>query len=265
MNHDRRHPEAAGSGDGLDTVLRAWRRRQDARVDADALAARVAQAIRADAALAAPSVGPRPAGRWTDRFAWFAAGIAAAVMVAVALRNPARDERVAWPPSVRFQPGQITAKAALVAGMEDTFGPGLAWVVEHDRRVDVGLATGAPPDAGATFAVRIVVLSRHDDEAPWTVAWQSDVLTRDEQVVDVATGTTDPGRLRLWTHALSDGAIAVDGELALTDARLRLRASYGGVQRAGEPQRVTGARTDGVEWQVIQTVVPLGRKRGEVG
>lgn len=265
MTHDRRHADAAESGDGLGGVLRAWRERHDARVDADALAARVAQAIRADAALTAPSIGPRPAGRWAERTAWFATGIAAAVAVVVALRHPAPDERVDWPPSVRFQPGQIAAKAALVAGMEDTFGPGLAWVVEHDRRVDVGLATGTPPDGGATFAVRIVVLSRREDEAAWTVAWQSDVLTRDEQVVDVATGTTGPGRLRLWTHALSDGAIAVDGELAIADAPLRLRTSYGGVQRAGAPQRVTGDRTDGIEWQVIQTVVPLDRKRGEVG
>jgi hypothetical protein len=37
------------------------------------------------------------------------------------------------------------------------------------------------------------------------------------------------------------------------------------VQRAGAPQRVTGDRTDGIEWQVIQTVVPLDRKREEVG
>jgi hypothetical protein len=265
MTHDRRHPDAAESGDGLGAVLRAWRRRQDARVDADALAARVAQAIRVDGALTAPSVGPRPTRRWAERTAWFAAGIAAAVAVVVALRAPPRDEGEDWPPSVRFQPGQIAARAALVAGMEDTFGPGLAWVVEHDRRVDVGLADDALPDASATFAVRIVVLSRHDDEAMWTVVWQSDVLTRDEQVVDVATGTTGPGRLRLWTHALSDGAIAVDGELALADAPLRLRASYGGVQRAGAPQRVTGDRTDGIEWQVIQTVVPLDRKREEVG
>jgi hypothetical protein len=36
-----------------------------------------------------------------------------------------------------------------------------------------------------------------------------------------------------------------------------LRASYGGVQKPGLPRRVTGDRAADVEWQVIQTVVPL--------
>jgi hypothetical protein len=36
-----------------------------------------------------------------------------------------------------------------------------------------------------------------------------------------------------------------------------LRASYDGVQKAGLPRRVTGDRSADVEWQVIQTVVPL--------
>jgi hypothetical protein len=95
--------------------------------------------------------------------------------------------------------------------------------------------------------------------------WQSDVIARDEEVVDVAAGSAGTGRLRLWTHALPDGAIAIDGDLSLSDATLPLRASYGGVQRPGEPRRVTGARERGIEWQVIQTAVPLGMPRKDVG
>ena len=126
----------------------------------------------------------------------------------------------------------------------------------------------APPARGTALAVRIVVLSRRAGNAAWTPVWQSDVVTRDEQVVDVAAGPDGTGRLRLWTHPLPDGAIAVDGELALAAADTPVAASFSGVQRPGEPQRVTGRRTDDVEWQVIQTVVPIGSSaagKGEVG
>jgi hypothetical protein len=266
MTHDPHGPHRAQPQRNLDALLRDWRRRQDATAHPDALATRVVTAMRRDSAALAPPPGPPPRRRWAERTAWFAAGIAAAVAVVLVLRSPARDEAADWPPTVRFAAGQVAEKATLVAGMEDTFGAGLVWIAEHDRRVEVGLVPGAlPPVGGGGVAVRIVVLARRDGEAAWRSVWQSDVLARDEQVVDVAAGPEGTGRLRLWTHPLPDGAIAVDGELALTDAPLALRASYGGVQRPGEPRRVTSHRADGVEWQVIQTVVPLASAREDVG
>jgi len=258
MKHDDHDPGSSRADAGVDATLREWRRRQDAAVDADALAARVVAAIRSDTAVAAPPVERPSQRRWLERTAWFATGIAAAVLVSLVLRSPTREDQADWPPSARFAPGQIAEKAALVAGMEDTFGAGLAWVAEHDRRVAVGLVVDAPPSRGVTLAVRIVVLARGAGDSVWTPVWQSDVVTRDEQVVDVAAGPGGAGRLRLWTHPLPDGAIAVDGELSLVAANPPVAASYSGVQRPGEPRRVTGEHRDGIEWQVIQTVVPLG-------
>ena len=256
MSRDHHDLGSSRADAGLDATLRDWRRRQDAAVDTAALAARVVASIRSDTAAAAVE---RPSQhRWLERTAWFAAGIAAAVLVSLMLRRPTPEEGVDWPPSARFAPGQIAEKAALVAAMEDTFGARLAWVAEHDRRVDVGLVADAPPRRGAAVAVRIVVLARRIEDSVWTPVWQSDVVTRDEQVVDVAAGPGAAGRLRLWTHPLPDGAIAVDGELSLVAANPPVAASYSGVQRPGEPRRVTGDRKDGIEWQVIQTVVPLG-------
>jgi hypothetical protein len=49
----------------------------------------------------------------------------------------------------------------------------------------------------------------------------------------------------------------VDGELTLAARAVPVRVSYGGVQKPGLPRRVTGDRSADVEWQVIQTVVPL--------
>ncbi len=255
------------AADPLAARLRNWRRRQDQDRDQTALAARVGAAIRTDPGIA-PAVAIPGDRRWLERSAWFAAGLAAAVAVAW-FAWPARHDDAAadWPPSVRFAARQLAEKTAVVAGMEATFGTGLAWIAEHDRRVDVGLA---PADAvgGGRVAVRIVVLTRQAGETRWRPAWQSDVVARDEQLVDVAAGPGGGGRLRLWTHALPDGAFAIDGELRLAHAAVPLAAAYGGVQRPGEPRRVTGNRTGDVEWQVIQTVVPLppgGGQQGEVG
>lgn len=235
-------------------------------MDAAGLAGRVSATIRADAVLASPGVRFRPRNHWRERAAWFAAGIAAAVVVVVVLRPGDRDDGAAdWPPSVRFGADQLAGKAALVAGLEETFTGRLAWVAEHDRRVDVGLVPDMVRAGGAPVAVRIVVLTRTAGATSWTPVWQSDVITRGDEVVDVAAGPGNAGRLRLWTHVLPDGAFAVDGDLALADTALPLRASYGGVQRPGEPRRVTGARDGAVEWQVIQTVVPLDAPRKDVG
>lgn len=258
MTHD--HPDTSRSADDLHAVLRDWRWRRDAAVDSGALAAQVVAAVRTDAPLAAPPVGLPPQRRWRERTAWFTAGMAAAATLAVVLQSPRGDQQADWPPTVRFAAGQVAEKAALVAGMDDTFGPRLAWIAEHDRRVDVGLVPDALPDRGTALAVRIVVLSRRVGATQWTPVWQADVVTRDEQLVDVAAGPGGAGRLRLWTHPLPDGAIAVDGELALAAANPPVAASFSGVQRPDDPQRVSGRRADDVEWQVIQTVVPLGAR-----
>jgi hypothetical protein len=252
--HDPAARDAAAS---LASRLREWRRREDASRDHAALAARVGAAIRADAAIV-PAQPPHPRVNRLERPLWFAAGLAVAVAVAWFVWPPRQDGGPAdWPPSVRFAAGQPAEKAALVAGLEATFGDGLAWIAEHDDRVELGLVPGGA-GRGRPVAVRVVVLTRRAGEAGWRAAWQSDVVARDEAVVDVAAGPGGAGRLRLWTHALPDGGFAIDGQLTLARSPLPLEASYGGVQRPGEPRRVTGDRTGDVEWQIIQTIVPLG-------
>ena len=208
MTPDPRQPSR--SGPDIDVRLREWRRRRDVAADAAGRVRRIAAAVRAaDVAAIRPAIAPPV--RWVERTGWFAAGLAAAAMVAcVAWRNGASDETANWPPSVRFAAADIAARAEVLAGMEQTFAGRLAWVAEHDQTVTVGLADGSA--AATSVAVRIVVLTRRGPAARWEPAWQTDVVVRDEQVVDVAAGAHGDGRLKLWAHCLPDGAITVDGE-----------------------------------------------------
>ena len=64
------------------------------------------------------------------------------------------------------------------------------------------------------------------------------------------------GRIRLASPSDIEDVGVI--ELSLVAANPSVAASYSGVQRPGEPRRVTGERRDGIEWQVIQTVVPIG-------
>jgi hypothetical protein len=242
----------------LDAVLRAWRLGRDAGTDIAGLRRRVGVAIRDANLRQAPvaAAGSRQQS-WFDRGIWCAGGLAAA-LAAVAVLQPLGGSRANWPESVCFNPGQVADKATLFAGLKQTFGNQMAWLAEHDRRVDVGLVTDdASAGDGAAFALRVVLLSRQDGATVWQQVWRSDVVGRYEQVIDVPAGHSGSGRLQLWLHALADGGVAVEGALALTEANTPARLSFNGVQRAGEPRRVTGGRGAGQEWQLIQTVVPL--------
>jgi|694.fasta_scaffold25570_6 hypothetical protein len=256
MTHDERTPGRSDAA--IDAVLRGWRRRQDDAADAAGRIGRIAAAVRAADMTSAGTVVAVPSVRWGERTGWFAAGLAVAALVACVVWSVGRpDAAVDWPPSVRFAAADLAARSEVLAGMEQTFAGRLAWLAEHDDTVAVGLATDAVAPAGQPVAVRLVVLARRGAAAEWEPVWQTDLVVRDEQVVDVAAGSHGDGRLRLWAHCLPDGAVAVDGELTLAARAVPLRASYGGVQKPGLPRRVTGDRAADVEWQVIQTVVPL--------
>ena len=239
-----------------------------AEADAERLGHRVAQAVGGEAFLELPPPPAGPPGRRRWNWAlWFALGAAAAVMLMVAWRTgDGQHSRAALPgglagdvpPSVFFAQSELAEKARLLAGMQDVFAGRLAWVGEAGREVQLGLLPDAAAGARGSvpLAVRVVVLARTSGDSAWKPIWQADVIAQDDELVDLAAESVRDGRLQLWMHALPDGAIAVDANLALQGATC-VRSSFSGIQRTGVPQRVFGSQTEDAEYQVYQTVAPL--------
>lgn len=259
--------------DPLSELLRRWaERRAPDDAQAAGLRARVAAAIRETALLDLPAASPtRPVARLWGRVFWFALGAAAAIMVVCVFPpcnqqgEPAavhREQSEGIPPFVQIQQSQLAEKSGLLAGMEELFGGRLAWLAEDGGQVQLGLLPDAALPPGAKpLVVRVVVVARKAGNADWKPVWRTDLVTHDEQLIELAQEQAEGASLRMWTQRLADGMIAVDFELAL-GGRLPVRCCFSGIQRAGVPQRVFLLQTDDAEYQVYQTVAPLPKKVG---
>jgi len=108
------------------------------------------------------------------------------------------------------------------------------------------------------MAVRVVVLSRKSGESTWKPLWGADLLTSDQQLIQLLPEQAGGAELRVWTQRLPDGAIAVDADLALGGSS-PVRSKSSGIQQGGVPQRVFSLQADDAEYRVYQTVAMLAR------
>jgi hypothetical protein len=134
----------------------------------------------------------------------------------------------------------------------------LAWAAEDGDRVQLGLTADAAlvsPNR-QPLAIRVIVLARTAGTPAWKAVWGADIVTRDEQLVELAPEKAGGANLRVWAHRLPDGMIAVDADLALS-GKSPLRSSSSGIQQGGVPQQVFSLQTDDAEYRVYQTVAVL--------
>jgi hypothetical protein len=260
--------------DPLNELLRQWAERRVAEgAEAERLRGRVAASVEEAAFLDLPPVlaGRRAAGLW-GRLAWFAMGAAAAIVAVCVFQTrnqegrpmAGRQEPVEnLSALVQFPSSQLAEKGKLLAGVEELFGGRLAWLAEDGGKgqtVQLGLLPEGEVLRGAKpVVVRVVVLARQGGSLDWKPVWRADLVTHEEQLVEVPQDTPGGARLRMWTQPLPDGLIAVDSELAF-DGQLPVRSRFSGIQRGGVPQRVFSAQTGDVEYEVYQTVAPLRPK-----
>ncbi len=272
----------------LDRVLRQWADNRAPEAETlDRLRQQVTASLDQEKFLDLQPLLDVDANRPTTRRAvWAAMATAAMVLIALAylwfvprdvdplIGNPGSlaiddnsPQRPRSPSSATLGRQQLEGQARLLAEMERMFDKQLLWVAETDGQVRLGLQADANVvDSELTngrpvaVAVRLVVVRRRDSETDWTTVWQADLVSRDQQVIQLAPADGSHGpKLLVWAYALPDGMIAVDSELAL-EGPVTMLAKFSGVHQAGVPIKVHSTKRDDVEYEVFQTVELLNDK-----
>jgi hypothetical protein len=268
------------SDERLDELLQQWAENRAATDEqVTTLRDRVSSALD-QAMLVDVPVTPRPSRDLTvtKRLAWFCLGAAAAVVVALLLwpdrvpaPQPVSSDTSPGPPEredgipafAALTEEQLNAKAVLWKEMENIFPDQLQWAAESDEKVAMGLLREAKPASGkgTPIAIRVVVVSRTDDDRAWTPVWTVDVVTRQEEVVALTPECFGVGKLLLWTYPMPDGMVAVDGRIALPDPT-PVDSSFSGIQARGTTKAIMSVNSGDVQYRVYQTIALVGEKMG---
>jgi len=175
---------------------------------------------------------------------------------------------------------QLRRRTVLLSEMKELFGEQLTWLAETDSRIEVGLSDRQNVSVPSVLendevplAVRVVVERRAAAGSDWEIAWAVDVVSKSEEVVDLAPATDDGTSMRLWAYAMPDGMFAVDSELSFSSAdggslvtlpgrAEAFHATFSNVQEDRQPSEEFWTSAGGVEYRVLQTVAVLNKKVG---
>ncbi|MDA0281828.1 MAG: hypothetical protein O3B13_22405 [Planctomycetota bacterium] len=191
-----------------------------------------------------------------------------------------RAPQIDMPAYARLNEDELRSRIVLLSEMKDLFGDRLNWLAETEARIEVGLSDRRTlNDESVTgvdavqLAVRVVVEKRASADSDWQLALCVDVMSRSEEVVEIAPATGDGTSMTFWVYALPDGMVAMDSELSFSnnDATRTetsssgtgaFHAAFSHVQQDRLPSEELLTGSDGVEYRVFQTVAVLDKKVG---
>ena len=157
---------------------------------------------------------------------------------------------------VALPEARVAAGCRLFKELETLFNGDLQWVAESNGEIAMGVGESPEASDGDPVLVRLTVMQRVSESADWTSAWQSDVVVRAQEAVDIVPRGEGASRLTLWVYPMNDGKIAVDTALALT-APATFRVNETIVAKPMVPVQVGEGTENGIEYRLYQTVVPL--------
>jgi len=226
-----------------------------------------------------PLVAPTPTvnAGWRTPLVCFSLGVAATVLVTglgiawfvarekpIALPEPAETTTFA-----QIDTGQIHNRATLFRELNEFYAGNLAWMAEVDGRVVLRVDSakiGSPSSPIQTndarersVTVRVVVIARAAGDQRWQTLWKADVISENDQFVQIGPSDGAKRDLSLWAHLLPDGSVAVDTSISLEAGN---QESYSGVQRPSVPERILTRKSGNIEYRVFQTVAVLPEKVG---
>ncbi len=256
----------------IDALLRQWADEQEPHKEQmDALCSRIAgkatMITPASEAASQASAPPSASGRHIWRSLRSAVvGAVACLLVIVAIdriggSGGASSSSEHSDPSV-ISHCRIATGVKLFEEMNRLFNGNLRWVAESNGDMGIGMGEDREHLDSPPALVRLTMLARQAGTAEWSKVWQSDVMVREQDLVEVSPGHSSD-TISLWVFPLEDGQISIDTTVAL-NTPIRIRDQQSTVSTPGMPIQVASLTENGKEYRVYQTVVLLDQTRGDV-
>jgi hypothetical protein len=248
----------------LDSLLRDWAARHGGDpVRRDALVESVRRRLGHEEVSMAPVPAPARRKRLHGGLAYAVGGFAAGLLVAVGLfwTWPQWRGLIGADPygqTAYLSAAEIKRSGELFRRMEEVFPGNLCWVAETGGEVSLGLGqcSGTSVSQATPLVVRTVVLKRVPGESAWRTVFAADVLSRGEEMVEIAPSQMPDDRLLVWAYRLPDGNVAVDANLRLADSPAA-GVDVTNVLAPGRAVQVFTTKTPDAEFRVFQAASPL--------
>lgn len=252
--------------DKLDNMLKEWAgKRAVSEMHLNELTRRItSEASRRRYVCGLEKTGPEVSPFW-NKLAHAGLGAAVTLVVALFYFQWFVSHRLPYPGNgeasslAAIPPRQIDSGRRLFSEMERLFSDRLRWIAESNGDMGIGVESlqGGLLEDSPPMLVRLMVISRKSGESAWRSVWNTDVLLRGEEVVEVVPNRESDNRLTLWVYPLADGKVAVDTSLSL-EIPVRLSSRLNMVVQQGEPSEIMSLRIEEMEYRVFQTVTTLG-------
>lgn len=153
---------------------------------------------------------------------------------------------------------KMAASRKLFAEMNKLFPEQLRWISESNGDICLGIESLAINDSeqSTPVLVKLTVVSRETGNKRWRPAWNTYVLLRGEEMVEIARNDASGNRLALWVYPLEEGKLAVDTDISM-NTPVRIASTASKIVKPGQPTKMASFKTVDKEYNLYQTVLAL--------
>lgn len=237
----------------LEDVLKQWaRRREPTASGADELLARVHRECAGDRYRDEVELSPNLA--LPGRLAWLAMGLALGGAAALWWSGPKGGHSNGAVHLAALTSQQVDARREIFGEMDTLFAGQLRWCAVSGDDVQMGvseLRAASPATDASAALVRLLVVRRAYGASEWESVWSADVITRDQEFVELKPNPGHVNRIALWVLANPDGTLVVESSVVLQGA-VELDSHVASVVRPGVPVEIASARRADGDYRIYQ-------------
>ena len=250
---------------GLDDLLKNWAGRVqagDGRIER--IAGDVSRSLAGQTFPIEEEIKTAPV--FWPRLAWAVGGVALGFMMALVCFHAGwmggGDLNGGAVSLARIPSDLIQGQKMVFNEMENLFQDQLRWIASSGNDVQMGITEEGEAASGARpMLVRLVVVRKVAGENTWKPIWDTDVLARGQEFVELSPNPGQANRLCVWICPNADGTLVVESHVAL-EAPVEIASSTSSVVHPGKPVELLTMKTDEVEYRVYQTVDWLNGDKG---